>query len=140
MILRSKNPDLSKNPKAWLSTSYSSGTDLTVFSSTGFADNDIIIIGEPGEEKTETATINGTPTSTVVTIDTALAFSHPKDTPVYISRVDQVSWEYKTTSTGDANVLSGMPINVQWDKKFTEYNYSIGLSTYYYRFRFYSSQ
>jgi len=140
MILRSKNPDLSKNPKTWLGASYSSGTTLTVISSVGFSNDDIIVIGEPGEEKTEAATINGNPSINQITIDSALKFSHPKDTPVYLSRVNKVSWEYKTSKTGDANVIVGMPINIQWDKNFTEYSWTLGQASYYYRFRFYNSQ
>jgi len=141
MILRSKNPRIDeRTPVTWLSGDYNSGTTLEVTSITGFANNDIILIGEPGDEKTEMGTINGTPSGTSIVLDAAPSFSHSKETPVYLIRVNQISWEYRTSSIGTATAVAGMPINIQWDKIFTEFSYTAGLSTYDYRFRFYNSQ
>lgn len=117
--------------KSNLSSAYSSGTSLSVTSNVSFAADDLAVIGELGEEKTELKRISGISGKTTITLASALNFTHPKDTPVYKVAWDQVSIER------NAAVISTS--SIQWDKKDTIYYDSPGTASDSYRFRFYNS-
>jgi len=136
-VIRVKNPDLSKNERTWLTAQYTSGGTLTVQSSTSWADNNIAVVGNPGEELTEATDLTATPPSDTSLTVTALNFTHPVDTPIYHSKWDQV--EISSQPSGGAfSVLA--TVNIQWDKLETIYDDTAGLTTDTYRFRFYNSQ
>jgi len=86
---------------------------ITVYSIKDFAINQHILIGELGDEgaeliKTHTVTA---PTGSTVTFASNLVKSHPKDTPVYIIRFDQVEFSHATTLTGAKSVLTTVTMN-----------------------------
>ena len=136
-IIRAKNPDLTKSERTWLTVQYTSGTTLTVQSSTGWADNNIAVVGNPGEEKTEATDLTTTPPSDLTLTVSALKFTHNLENPVYHSKWDKVEISSKPTS-GSFSVLA--TINIQWDKLETIYDDVSGLTTDTYRFRFNNSQ
>lgn len=116
---------------------YSSGTSLTVLSNLGFADNDIAVVGEVGDEITEQIDITGVSGNDTITISSALKFDHSKQTPIYRTSYNQVSIESQYTSSGAWSVLT--TTDIQWDKEDTLYIDPNGADEYNYRFRFYNS-
>ncbi len=82
-------------------------TTLTVGNNDGFANNDYILIGKIGEEKSEIKKIGGAITAgTSITI-AAITFSHDQDTPVTKVVYNQVRFYYGTTTvSGDATALA----------------------------------
>lgn len=142
MKVKVSNPLLSGEERTYLASDYSSGTTLTVRNSDGFSDNWYVVVGEPGQERTELKDINGAPGSTTtITIGSALSFSHAKATPVYESQWDRISFERKP-SAGSFSEISGSPFAIEWDNhdNKTMIIVSGGASTDTYRWRFYSSQ
>jgi hypothetical protein len=140
MTIQIKNPEVSSNIKTFLSADYTSGTTLSVDGSTSFAINQYILIGEPGLEGTEMTNLTvAPPTSTSLTVS-ALSFSHPKGTPVYYISYDQFALEYRTSSVGGWVAYGGMPSNLNFDSQYTEYRDSAALSTYGWRYRYYSTE
>ena len=136
-VVRAKNPDLTKSERTWLTVQHTSGTTLTVQSSTGWADNNIAVVGNPGEEKTEATDLTAAPPTDLTLTVTALKFTHNLETPVHHSKWDQV--EISSQPTGGAfSVLA--TIDIQWDKLETIYDDTAGLTTDTYRFRFFNSQ
>jgi len=123
--------------KTNLSAAYSSGTSLSVLSSTTFAANDELVVGQIGEELAELKKCTAVPTDTTITLASALKFSHSKDTPVYKVAWDMVEIEGKATAGGAFATLTQSAI--QWDKKDTIYYHSAGTSDWYYRYKFYNS-
>src|SRR3990167_6897719 len=118
--LRIPNPDLHREEKTYLDADYSSGTSLTVIQSTGFFGGEVrffTIVGEPGEDKTESETVTGITVPTTITIAAGLDNDHNKSTPVYRSPWDKVEIS-KMPSGGGWSVISQSAI--QWDKNDTE--------------------
>jgi hypothetical protein len=124
-------PNFDNTEKTYLDADYSSGTALTVVNNYGFADNDIAVIGEPGEEKTESKDVSGQTGDTQIDISAALKFDHNKGCVVYRYEYDQYQiYRYRSAAW---TLISTS--NIQWDKRETIYVDSDGLSTDSYRFR-----
>jgi len=136
-VLRVKNPDLTKQERTWLTAQYTTGTSLSVQNTEVWADNNIAVVGNPGEEKTEATDLTATPPDLTTLTVTALNFTHNKDTVVYKSKWDQVEISSKP-SGGSYSILT--TIDLQWDKPETLYDDTTGLTTDTYKFRFKNSQ
>lgn len=130
------NPSLSESEKTQIDADYSSGTSLTVISNFGFADDDIVVVGEPGSEKAEAKDATGVTGDTTITISAALKFDHPAGTPVYRSEYDQVEFSYMPSGGGWSVLATN---TIKWDDIETIYIHQGGINTDSYRFRFKNS-
>jgi hypothetical protein len=126
-----QNPTTDETYKTWLSSAYTSGAALSVISNTTFAADDMIIVGEVGEEKTELKNTSSVSGATTINIDSALNFTHPKDSPVY-----RVLWDFVSIERDGSEITQS---GIQWDKKDTIYYDADGTASSNYRFRFYNS-
>ena len=124
-------PNFSDTEKTYLDADYSTGTVLTVLNNYGFANDDFVIVGEPGEEKTECKDVTSQTGNTIINISAALKFSHNAKCIVYRYEYDQ--YEIQRYRSGAWTVISDSPI--QWDKRETIYIDKTGLSTDSYRYR-----
>jgi hypothetical protein len=123
--------DLSHTEKTYLDADYSSGTTLTVVNNYGFDSDNIAILGEPGEEKTESQSIDSQSGNTTITLNSALKFDHNKGTVIYRAEYDQAEiYRYRSSAW---TLISTS--NIQWDKRETIYIDEDGLSTDSYRYR-----
>lgn len=137
-VISIRNPDLN-NPqqeRSPLTADYTSGTALTVLNNFAFATNDIVVIGEPSQEKSESKKVDSISGNTTLNLASALKFSHNKSTNVIKTPWDQVEISSRI-SGGTWSVLSTS--GIQWDKQYTVYVHTSGDSTYDYRWRFYNS-
>lgn len=120
------------------SSATAAGSTLTVYSISNIAINNILLIGEFGQEgseiiKTHSATA---PTGTTITLLSALTKSHPKDTKVYVIPYDQVEFSHATTTTGTKTVLTTSDVDEEGtETKYEDTTYSSG----YYFTRFINS-
>lgn len=128
------HPDLALSQKTFLSADVLSGSTLNVLTASGFVDQNIAVIGNPGEEDTESLPIQAH-TNTTFTLTGNVLTQHNKATPIYRSEVDQVEISYYTASAW--TVLA--TINIQWDQVYTVFVHSGGLDSYSYRFRYKNS-
>jgi hypothetical protein len=140
MKVQCTNPDLSYDERTTLTADYSSGTSLTVRNNRGYTTSWYVVVGEPGQEQTETRAVTSASGSDTIIMASALSFSHPKSTPVYLCQYNQISFERKP-SGGSYTELSDSPFNIEWDN---EDNVTLivvtgGASTDTYRWRFYNS-
>jgi hypothetical protein len=118
--------------KTFLTVNTASGaTTLTVKNLTSFVDNQIIVIGEFANEGAEIATINGTPSSATITLDSATTFPHSASSPVIVIDFDQVEFSHTTTTTGSKTVLSTVNMVVD-TPDFTRYNDTTYTTGYYF--------
>lgn len=141
--LKLKNPVLKDEEKTYLDAAYSSGTSLTVKNNEGFNNaNWFVVVGEPGNEQTESQTIDSVTGNTTITIDSALKFSHPRSKPVYLTRWDKIAVERASNSGGSFSPITDSPFDIEWDDAdlTTTVVDDAGASTDYYRWRFYNSQ
>lgn len=134
--IRIGNPRLLGSEKTFLNEDYTSGVNLTVISNLGFALNDIAIVGEVGEEKTEGEKISSISDNSTIVLNSALKFSHNKTLAVYKSSYDQISIERAVTSVGSFSEIA--LIDIQWDKFESIYIDENGSNLHSYRFRFYN--
>ncbi len=140
MKLSVTNPDLSQEERTSLTSDYSSGTTLTVANNEGFTDDWYVVVGEPGQEQTETAAIDSISGNTTITLAAALKFDHSKSTPVYLSHWNQISMEQKTAGGSYAVIAEGLK-NIEWDdaNKKSLVIVAAGISTDTFKWRFYNS-
>lgn len=135
-----QNPKVELTYKTYVSIDYipaSSVLSLDVLNNNSFAANDLIVVGEPGEELTEEKMVFVLSGSARLTLPTALTFQHAKSTPVYKTLWDFISIEANYGSGFSA--ITSSPI--QWDSKTNETYYfdTNGTDTTQYKFRFYNS-
>lgn len=121
------------NPvKTFLVSDTASGvTTLTVKNITGFAINQLLLIGQPGLQgseivKTHTATA---PTGSTITLAAATTLPHSASTFIYVIPFDQVEFSRSTTEAGGKSVLATSSIPA--DQTFTMYDDITNTSGYY---------
>ena len=137
-IVTIKNPDILSSPYTIVSTDYTSGTSLLVEDSSNFSDNDLILVGGQGNEKTETTDLIATPPSSSSLAISALDHAHSSDESVQLVLWDQFCVQYKTDSAGVWTDLS-TGTYFDWSASETSYIHSDGESNYYYRVRYYNT-
>ena len=112
--------------------SASGSATLTVKNITGFAINQILLIGEPGTQQAEIIKTHAStaPTGSTITLASNTALNHSSSTFIYVIPYDQVEFSRATTATGSKSVLatSSIPANA----KYTEYNDTTNTSGYYF--------
>lgn len=101
---------IDRNPGILKSTAASGAGTLTVYSISKFAVNQILLIGELGEEDAEIIKTHAStaPTGNTVTLASNLVKSHPKDTRVYVILYDQYEVSNASTITGAKSVLGSV--------------------------------
>jgi len=137
-VLDISNPIPLEYPYTVISSAYSSGTSLTVEDSTGFIDNDLILVGGIGNEKTEVTDLTATPSNVTTLTITALSFAHSEDESIQKVPYNKFNVDYRTSSTGDwTSVTTNQDFD--WGREATQYTHETGADTYEYRVRYYNS-
>ena len=130
----SENLTLLSNPiKSFLTADTASAVGtLTVKSIIGFAVNQVLIIGELGNEGTEIIKTHAStaPSGTTITLAANTLFPHSSGTPVYIIDFDQLEVSTATTVGGSKTVLATIAIQVDNDN--TIYTDSTGPGGFYF--------
>ena len=134
------NPTVDNTFRTYLSADYTpSGNDvsLPVVSNVSFAANDFALIGNVREELTEGKQVSGPSGSTVITLASALTFSHQKGTSVA-----KVVWNFVEIERAVLGVWTVITQSaIQWDNRNNETVYfdPNGMQDSEYRWRFYNS-
>ena len=133
--IRIAHPDISRNTATSLAAQIAAGgTAMSVLDNHGFANDDWMVVGDPGQNQTETTDVNGAVTrGQSLTVTNYLKFDHEIDAPV--TRVNELGIKiYGAATNGgagtliasiDAKTLS-LPqladaVMIQWNKPYTEY-------------------
>jgi len=141
MILRAYNPSTDNLEKSYLTQDYAAGvTAIKVRNNDSFAQDDRIMIGEMGRERTEIVTIGAAVTAGEDLTVGATLFPHSADDPVYVLKYDQVKF-YRSTTTidGSYGALATVALDVDNADDETHYDDTTGLSSYYYKVSYYHS-
>lgn len=138
--IKVKNPPLPEKEDTYLTAKYTSGTALTVRDVEGWAADDIVVVGHPGDEKCEQQIVASVTANNTITLDAALKHTHPIDTPIYRSDYNQISLERKASGGSFAEIAEGK-VNIEWDEKdgFSKVVVAAGVSSDTYKWRFYNS-
>jgi hypothetical protein len=129
-----ENATLLQSPiQTFLSTDMASASGtLTVKNITGFAINQVLIIGELGNEGTELIKTHAStaPTGSTITLASNTVFPHSSGTPVYVIDYDNVEVSTATTLTGSKTILATIPVQVGSD--YTTYDDTASSIGYYF--------
>jgi hypothetical protein len=118
-----------------LKLDYSSGvSSFTVYSISQFAVNQVLLIGEWGNEGTEIVLTHAatSPSGETVTLASPLAKSHTKDTPVSIIPFDQIEFHHSLTLTGSKSLLGTSPYTIDPEQDEMTYEDATNTSGYYF--------
>lgn len=119
--------------KTFLSADIASGSStLTVKNIVGFAVNQILLIGEPGNEGSEIIKTHASsaPSGSTITLAANTGFAHSTGTFVYILGFDQVEFSTAATLTGSKSVLATS--NIEADALDTRYNDTAASTGFYF--------
>ena len=133
-IIKIKNsPDVLSSFSTFLTADSASGSGtLTVKNISGFAINQVILLGELGAEGSEIIKTHASsaPSGSTITLASNTSFSHSTGDKITVLAYDQVEFSTATTATGSKSVLTTMTL---WaDSQTTEYNDTAGSTGYYF--------
>lgn len=136
MIIRTRNLLHEDVPFTRLRETEAAGaTTLRVQNTTGLTTGWGVQIGEVGQEQTEV--LVGTNSNGTTITNPASAYEHPKDTPVYFIKFNQVIFERSITGTsGSATPLTNGTVTYSANDFFTIFDDTSGAGTHAYRTRF----
>lgn len=131
-IIKIQNQNLVQaTPYTILTSNTAAGvTSLTVKNITGFADDQILILGELGNQGSEIVAINATPSGSTISLAVATKFPHSASTPVQVIQYDQVEFSTAATVAGSKTVLATVDLWAYNDT--TNYIDDAGSSGYYF--------
>ena len=131
------HPSIEGNPKSYLTAKANSGQkDLVMQNAAEFVAAQYVVMGEPTQEQTEIGKISSISGSTI-TLVANLGFTHPENTKITYIKYNQVKFYKATTETGSYSLQSTKDIAI--DEPHTLYDDSAGLSTDYYKIKYYNS-
>ncbi len=109
-----------------------SSSTLTVQSIKEFAVNQVLLLGEFGQEKSEIVKTHAStaPSGSTITLTAAITFDHAIDTPVYWIDYDQVEFSHAATAAGTKSVLATE--NIEADEKETLHKESTQTSGFFF--------
>ncbi len=120
-------------PTTYLTSDTAAGVSaLTVKNITGFAINQILVIGQLGNENTEIIKTHAStaPTGSTITLAAATVFPHSASTYITAILYDQVEISTATTVSGSKTVLT--TTNIVADSETTNYNDTANSTGYYF--------
>lgn len=132
-------PELQDNARTYLDADSAIGDSSLTANGVDFSVGQYVIIGQPGNEKTEIIQIHAVtaPTSTVITLASALVFPHNRGDIVRFIPYNQLTPERSTNGGTSFSALSA--INIRADASESYLQRTTDASTDVYRFRFTNS-
>ena len=139
MIVTAFNPETQNLERTYLAeyTPEASAT-LNVKNTNGFATAKAILIGKMGQERAEIMETDGVTPNDVVSLDGTTGFAHNADDPVYLLRYNKIRFYRSATIDGTYALLGTVDIDVDNEDLITRYDHAAGVSTDYYKVKYYN--
>ncbi len=128
-------PDITDNEKTYLDADSTAGITSLSADGVNFAANQYIVIGQPGNERTEIVQIS-TANSTTITLVSATVFAHNRGDIIRFIPYNQIIAEFSTDAITYTPIAA---VPIRSDATETYMQRASDLSTYSYKFRFYNS-
>ena len=120
------------NIRTFLTSDTAAGvTSLTVKNLTGFATNQVLVLGPWGNEGTEIVYVSSVSGSSTINLTATTLYPHSASSPIIVIDFDQVEFSWSVTTTGSKTVLSTVNITVDVPD-FTRYNDTTQTTGYYF--------
>jgi len=109
---------------------FAAASSFTVRNISGFAINQLLLIGNFGDETAEIVKthVSTSPTGSTITLTASTVFAHTTDTPITLLPYDQVEFSRAATTTGSKTILATS--NILADKISTGYNDLVNTTGY----------
>jgi len=129
-------PNLEGNPTSFLETDIAAGVSSFTANGTFFAVGQYIILGQPGQLKTEIVKISAVSTTTF-TLTTATLFPHNRGDLITFIEYNQIEPQRSTDAGLNYSALTIININPQVEETYLQRTGDV--ATDYYKFRFYNA-
>lgn len=134
-VVRVAHPDLPQFPSTVALASSAGATAQTVGDNEGFADDNYIVLGPLGQDKTEIIRIDAAVTRGTSLTTTATVFDHPLDSPVKLILWNQIEISGASSVSGSKTVITTVDI----DSAMPDTEYVVSGTTYSYYFARYKN-
>jgi hypothetical protein len=140
MIVTAFNPDTADLERTYLSQTYAAGvSSFSVKNAQGFASSKAILLGKQGDERSEILQTSTVTQPNTIATSANSKFGHNADDPVYLLKYNQIKIYRATAIDGTYNVIATVDIDVDNAEGVTRYDDTAGLTTSYYKIKFYNS-
>lgn len=129
-------PNIDDNQRTYLDADSLAGASSLSANGINFSNLQYIVIGNPGNIKTEIVQITGSPTASTITLVAGTQFAHNRGDLIRFIPYNQIVAEQSTDGT---TYVAQSAVAIRADSSETYQQFTGGLSTYYYKFRFYNS-
>jgi len=132
-----KNPEIQDEEKTYLTAACAAAAaSISVADYSGFDDNDYLVLGPYGKEKSEIVLIDDAGIDATISLDATdrPTYAHPANTKVSRMPWNQVEIRSSSTETGTFSVLATIDLEV--DDEYTFYQDTTGDSDTWYKVRF----
>jgi len=129
-------PSLQGNNSSFLEADVASGISSLTANGSFFSANQYIIVGQPGQEKSEIIKISSV-TNTTITLATSTIFAHNRGDVITVIEYNQIVPERATSISGSYSALTTIDINPQVTETYLQRTGDA--TTDAYQFRFYNS-
>lgn len=132
-------PELQAEEKTYLDADVASGASSVSANGSNFAVGQYILIGQPGNEKSEIIQIHAStpPTSTTITLASNTVFAHSRGDIIRFIPYNQIAAYFSTN--GGASYTAITPVVIRADATETQMQRTGDASTTLYKFQFYNS-
>lgn len=132
-------PEIFEDQRSYLDADVASGASTLSANGLNFATSQYIVIGQPGNLKTEIVQIHAstTPTGTLITLVSATSFAHNRGDVIRFIPYNQITPSRSTDSGSNFSALSA--VNIRADSTETYLQRTADASTDVYKFQFSNS-
>ncbi len=139
ILLQAENFDVSGRETTSIGVATAaSDTTIMVDSTQGFADDDYIIVGKIGEERTEIVQIASVDSTTQLTVG-AMSYAHFIDDPIRKTPYNQVKYYRSTSEDGTYTEIASKNMDVDNKARTTNYDDTSGTTSNWYKYTSYNS-
>jgi hypothetical protein len=134
-----KFPDISQNQRTYLDADAASGVSSLSANGINFAVGQYVVIGNPGNVRTEILQVHTStvPSASTITLVGATQFPHSRGDIIRFIPYNQLVVEKSVD--GGVTYVAQSAVAIRADSSETYQQFASDLSTYYYKFRFYNA-
>jgi len=136
MIVKIQHPELGIGKTLLAANVAASATSCTVVNTEGFATNDYVVFGNPGEEKSEIVLLTSVTANTTLGHTTGPVFAHSVRTPIQEIKYNQAKIYSSSTEDGTYTLLATIDLQINEDS--TIYDDTTGTSATWYKVKYYN--
>jgi len=137
MLIKIDHPQLDQQMTRLSANVAASAASSTVENTDGFATDNYVVFGKPGQELSEIVKLTSVTANTTLGHTTGPVFAHSARTPIYLIKFNQARIYSSSTETGEYSLLATVDLDI--DEEYTLYDDTEGTTTTWYKVRYYNA-